>query len=692
MGFLDFFKKKEVVQAKGQNIVQLFSNFQGVSSKTNAQYYTSWVAVAIRVIAEKVATIQLQLLEEDSEGNIEQVQKHPVLELLKDVNPFMSFFYVMERLASNIELQGNEFWFLPYKSGKPEFILPLMPQNVEVIADKEKPYNYVKEYIYKLSGQQWTIPRDQIIHFKQFNPMSDLIGLGTLDSAKHAIETDISAAAYNSKYFQNSARPEVILKYPDVLEPEAQRRLVEAWNENHAGPDKQFKVAVASGGLEIDTLQTSQKEMDFVESRKLNRDEILALFRVPLSIIGITGVSSRAEADAVNAAFMENTIIPKMERIVNTLNEFLLALYPGTENMHFAYKNPVKQDRDLAIREYQTGLASGWLSVNDVRRKEEMSEIQNGESVYIPFSSQPLGTPIEEVKKLKLTPVQKATKMIGESLIKAFDEIEEPKKKEIDQEKALEVKGEMLIKQQENEGLTYRKQFNALLKKLWNRQKKEAVSNLNKAIKTKDDKDPKVPKLLDIDKEVSYTIDLMTPLFKAITEKEGENAMKYLGLLAAGEDFVLTQDLDKFIKQNTKKFAGEVTEQTSNLIRSQVSAGLQQGEGIRELTKRIEDSTAFNEFRAEKIARTETIRAQNKATEEVWKETDVVASKIWYTALDERTCENCGPMQGKEIALGTSFFKIGDEAPGGLTLDYEDTDGPPLHPQCRCTLIPVIKE
>jgi hypothetical protein len=42
----------------------------------------------------------------------------------------------------------------------------------------------------------------------------------------------------------------------------------------------------------------------------------------------------------------------------------------------------------------------------------------------------------------------------------------------------------------------------------------------------------------------------------------------------------------------------------------------------------------------------------NIASEEAWRQSEVVEAKEWFTAKDERVCEFCGPMNGKTVGLG----------------------------------------
>lgn len=699
MKLFDFIKEKIAkIPLSSSTKSGLISFFGGGTYQDNSSYYNGWVYLAVAIISQEVAGIKLKLFKKDKKGNVEQVFDHPSLDLIKDANDFMTQYDLFERLQANQELQGNEYWFLTFAGKTPNGIYPLPPTNVKPIADK---YEYVSGYMYTVDGKQFVIPKENIIHFKQFNPSSDIVGFATLEAVKFAAQTDIASKKYNLKYFQNDARPDVVIEIPDSLDPDQEKRILEAWNQNHAGPDRQFRTAVASGGLKINSFQITQRDMEYLEGRKFSRDEIMAIFRVPLTVAGLTGNETYASAKAADYSFGKRTITPKMRRIVNTLNEFLLSLYPDTEGMYFTFESPVTEDRDLVIKGYEAGIRNGWLSINDVRRAEDLPEIEGGEPVMVPFNVQPLGEP--KAKQIEVSkPISKAIRSSMETALKVFDESKKKEAKDESpryphlahmdekQRESFDRQGEYMSKARNERGLEFENQFNSILNELWEGQKQRAINNLIGILNSKNWK-AKGPNVIDNEKEIKITFDLLMPLMLALTEKEAEAAMAYLGTEV---DQVITPNLRKFIEANAKLLAGEITDVTTKRVRAEVAAGLEAGEAIDDIKERILNSTAFSKARSENIARTETIRAQGKAQIEVWKESGVVEGKLWYTAVDERVCPYCDPMNGKTIGISDSFFKKGDVQTGNdggtLNLDYEDVGSPPLHPQCRCVLIPQI--
>ncbi len=134
-----------------------------------------------------------------------------------------------------------------------------------------------------------------------------------------------------------------------------------------------------------------------------------------------------------------------------------------------------------------------------------------------------------------------------------------------------------------------------------------------------------------------------------------------------------------------------------------IGTGVQDGKTIPEIASDVQewagekgDAERATRSRALMIARTEAQRASRKAEVEAWKATGIVEGKVWLLAPDP--CEFCeaasDAFSKNQIGLEDSFYQKGSVltgADGGeLSLDYEDIEGPPLHPNCRCSLQPRL--
>jgi len=151
----------------------------------------------------------------------------------------------------------------------------------------------------------------------------------------------------------------------------------------------------------------------------------------------------------------------------------------------------------------------------------------------------------------------------------------------------------------------------------------------------------------------------------------------------------------------TTRFPAGVVGTSEEIIRREIANGLELGESIGKLRKRVTGrlGPTYIKNRAEMIARSETIYASNAGAELGYMQSGVVEGKKWLTAVDERTCDPCIDMNNMTAPLGQPTWEkeglnIGN-VQGKYGLDFDYTEGempfPPLHPRCRCTIIPIVK-
>lgn len=120
-----------------------------------------------------------------------------------------------------------------------------------------------------------------------------------------------------------------------------------------------------------------------------------------------------------------------------------------------------------------------------------------------------------------------------------------------------------------------------------------------------------------------------------------------------------------------------ITDGTREHLRGMVVQAIDEGWSNDTLASNIKASYAFSAARAEVIARTETARADVAGNLVGWKASGVVERKQWMVGED--CCPECCDLDGIEVDLDESF-------PG------DGGDGPPLHPNCRCDIAPVITQ
>ena len=186
------------------------------------------------------------------------------------------------------------------------------------------------------------------------------------------------------------------------------------------------------------------------------------------------------------------------------------------------------------------------------------------------------------------------------------------------------------------------------------------------------------------------------PFTRASLLVGGERAVQALG---GDTPFDSTNaGVDAALERRAGEIVG-VNRTTQKIVRRTIAEGIEAGEVGNDLRKRlrgvffIEAEQNISVNRSKVIARTETIWAFNEGAVQGWQQSGVVEAKQWSVAQDDRLCPLCAPMEGKIVPLEGHFYELGEfDVTGGIQFEYENIDHPPLHPQCRCSLIPILIE
>ena len=106
--------------------------------------------------------------------------------------------------------------------------------------------------------------------------------------------------------------------------------------------------------------------------------------------MGIPGTTSYASVEESNRQFISSTLRPIATKIETALTS-LMPRYPGGETAYvrFTFEALLRADLQTRAAAYSTGLQSGWLSVNDVRRWEDLTSIpvEAADSPRVPLAN-----------------------------------------------------------------------------------------------------------------------------------------------------------------------------------------------------------------------------------------------------------------------------------------------------------------
>ena len=326
----------------------------------SAQVYegSPWVYIAINRIAEAGALVPLRVFKLEGESRI-GIENHPLERLFSNPNPLTSRFELFEQTLGSLELHGNAYWFLVGDSlGKPREIWVLRPDRVTIVPHKTQ---VVGGYLYEIDGQHIPLDVMEVIHFRRWHPANDYYGLSPIAAARNAVLSDKHMADWNRKAFgRDNGVPAGIVNISDFISDTDFERIKREWRSNYGGTERRTAF-LRGGAVTWQNIGLTHSDLDFLQGRQAQRDEILNIFGIPVGLVSEN--ATEANAKVAERLFIERTLYPKLVRMAQKISQEMLPFYG--EGLIAEYDDIRPTDTQARLDEIRT--AYPLLSINELR-------------------------------------------------------------------------------------------------------------------------------------------------------------------------------------------------------------------------------------------------------------------------------------------------------------------------------------
>lgn len=283
-----------------------------------------------------------------SDQRIEVVQ-HAALKVWNKPNFFHTGFEFREGSNQHEELTGETYWVCDIETmGFPCAMWYVRPDRLEPVPD---PDDYLVGWFYNApGGEQIPLTVDEVIQEKLPDPLDPFRGAGPVGSIMPNIQQQRYATEYQRNLFINGSDPGAIIQVPTRMQDKEFKEFVERWRETHQGIARAGRVGVLEAGATwVAPVGTNNKDMEYVNLRLANRDEIREAWRMHKSMLGTADDVNRANAQTAEEVFVGWQTKPRLERRKDTLNyKYLPKFYPkGAEiPVEFDYEDPSPDNRE----------------------------------------------------------------------------------------------------------------------------------------------------------------------------------------------------------------------------------------------------------------------------------------------------------------------------------------------------------
>lgn len=374
-----------------------FSASQALEGRTVSyqQLYEEqpWISVVVNKINRQIVRLPLRVMRHLDDGEIEPVEReHELVQLLERPWPRASGSTLKQKITFPALVHGNALLakIRPSGGAPPTELRPLDWRFIEpIIIAGELEGWCTSEF-----GERQMLAADDVVHLA-FEGGRGPLGVSPLTSLGVSVRAEDSAQRYQQSSFENGARPSGALVLPpevDIDEGEREE-LRAAIRGMHGGSDRAANIALLSGGVDWKPFAHTAVEAELIEQRRLNREEIAAVYDVDPPMIGILDHATYSNVGEMHRMLYGPTLGPWLKLETDTLNAQLIDAEPRWEAeglfVAFDLTEVLKANTGEEMAAVVSAIGSAVMTPNEGRQRFGLrrSDEEAADELYLPANN-----------------------------------------------------------------------------------------------------------------------------------------------------------------------------------------------------------------------------------------------------------------------------------------------------------------
>lgn len=347
-----------------------------VTDKTALQLIDAYACIAL--LEDDISTLPLDTFRRADK------ERSPITPpaVVAQPDPEIEQWEWVARMVGSLATAGNAYGYLHDRDrrGYPQRCKVLPPADVH---PRRNSKTGVLEYVVRSAelGNDILTPFD-ILHIPLTVMPGRLTGLSPIEAGQRGIGLSIATEEFGAQWFGDGATPSSVFESVGEVSDDYARKTVARWVASHGG---RRRPAFLGGGLQWKQVSINPNESQFLETRKLNTAQVARIWRVPPHMIGdIAEHASQGGGKGIEdqaIGYVVHTLGPYMTRIERALSSQKIS--PQGQYVKFNVGALLRGDTVNRYTSYAIARQWGWMSVNDIRRLEDMEPLTEGGDVYL---------------------------------------------------------------------------------------------------------------------------------------------------------------------------------------------------------------------------------------------------------------------------------------------------------------------
>lgn len=362
-----------------------------ISDRHAVEYAELWraqpaVRTCVTFLGRNIAQLGMHVFNRKGDTDRERLTDHPLALLLAQPNPWTTPYRFKNALVHDFAIFDRAH-LLKVKTGSGLALVRIPPPMVTPKGD-----NWLTPDRFEIAGTSGKreVSADEMLYFRGYDVHGDL-GTSPIESLRQILAEEFAGTRMREQVLRNGARIAGYIERPAGAKwsPEARERFRREWQSQYTGDGPQAGgTPILEDGMSFSEAAQSSKDLQYLEVRKLSREEVAAAYFIPPPMVGILDHATFSNITQQHKMLYQDTLGPWLTMLAEDIE---LQLVPD-----LSPRNPVYVEFNLREKltgsfeeraaQMQTSVGGPWMTVNEARALDNRPPIEGGDELIRPLN------------------------------------------------------------------------------------------------------------------------------------------------------------------------------------------------------------------------------------------------------------------------------------------------------------------
>lgn len=345
------------------------------------------VRTVVSFLGRNIAQLGIHVFRRVSDLDRQRDNGHPLARLLSRPNPYTTRYRLIDALVQDKAVFDCAYW-LKVRTSSGLGIVRLPPWKVELVGD-----GWLAPQKYRLHGRVGyrDFEPDQIVHFRGYSAEDLRNGISPIETLRRVLAEEWAAGQYREQVLRNGARMSGYIKRPVEAKwsPQAKQRFRADWQAQYTGDGPATGgTPILEDGMEFVPAAQTAEQLQYVEARKLTREEVAAEYHIPPPMVGLLDRATFSNIDTQHRMLYQDTLGPILTEITEDVELQLLPDLDDSGQVYVEFNLAEKlrgsfQEEAAAL---STSVGRPWMTANEARARKNLPQIEGGDELVTPLN------------------------------------------------------------------------------------------------------------------------------------------------------------------------------------------------------------------------------------------------------------------------------------------------------------------